>query len=444
MYMAELIKTTKHKYNICNTNKTKDINEWLSDYEESVTKYTNYIYSNEIVYNKKITNKSTKTKETKKFIFNLKNNQLEVPSVLNHKTIEFNTKLSARSLSSAITQSCGIVKGIVEHRKQLEDKLIYLKEKGYSTTYTEKLYQKQLTAKQPELKNINAEISSKNASFIYCSDNSFFNGWIKMYCLGDYRKEKNCKSILIPIKFTKYINKLIANGYEMMHSFLICKDHLEIRWKKTITLKTEGSTVGCDTGMLDVVSFSEDNVLDKSLIDNNEYNQSLKVISRKRKGSNAYKRALIHRDNILKSVINHCNFDGIMQLNIENNSTLKFGKKSSNYLGCHAYREIKNKLKNVCKLHGVRVKFTPPTYKSQRCSNTDCGWTQKSNRKGKVFTCKYCEFKIDSDKNSGRNQVIVLPYISWDIRNLKLNRKGFFWKPDGFYDKMGRSLESLV
>ena len=99
---------------------------------------------------------------------------------------------------------------------------------------------------------------------------------------------------------------------------------------------------------------------------------------------------------------------------------------------------IKEKLKNVCKEIGVRIIFTSPTYKSQRCSNAECGWTQKSNRKDKVFTCKVCKFKIDSDKNSGRNQIIILPYVPRDMRNLRLNLKGFFWKPDGFYDKDGK------
>ena len=440
--MAEVIKTTIHKYNICNDNKTKDINDFLKDYEKSVIEYTKYIYSNEIKYKKKVANKETKIKEIQEFTFNLSNNQLDAPSVLDHKIIDIHTRLSARSLSSAITQSCGIIKGIAEHRIQLENKIEYLKEKGWSKTYTEKLYQQQLTAKEPELKTINAELSSKNASFLSNNNNKFINGWIKMYCLGDYRKDRGCKSILIPIRFTKYIKDLIEEGYEMMGSFLICKDHVEIRWKKKAELKTEGSIVGCDTGILDVVSFSEDDILDRSLFQDDslfdEYNQSLKVIVRKRRGSNAYKRALINRNNILKCMINRCNFDGVKQLNVENNSTLKYGKKSSRYLGCHVFGEIKEKLKNVCKEIGVRIIFTSPTYKSQRCSNAECGWTQKSNRKDKVFTCKVCKFKIDSDKNSGRNQIIILPYVPRDMRNLRLNLKGFFWKPDGFYDKDGK------
>jgi len=61
-----------------------------------------------------------------------------------------------------------------------------------------------------------------------------------------------------------------------------------------------------------------------------------------------------------------------------------------------------------------------------------------------VFTCKVCGFIIDADKNSSRNQTVILPYISKNIRDLKLNRKGFFWNPEGIYDRSGRSLESLL
>jgi putative transposase len=330
-----------------------------------------------------------------------------------------------------MTQACGIVKGIANSIKKLQDKLEYLKEKGYSTKNTEELLEKKLNAKEPELKNVKAELSSKCAEFLD-KDDSFFNGFLKLSSLGI------CESFFMPIKFSKHTENLMKKGFERMNSFLISSDKIEIRWKKTVERKENGKIVGCDTGIKDIATFSEDDVLSSD----SGYDRILNKIARKRRNSKNYKNALIERDNYIRFILNGCNLSEIKQLNIENNSSLKYGKRSSKKLGSHAYGIIKEKLERICEEQGVLVKFTPSTYRSQRCSA--CGWTQKSNRKAKIFSCKSCHYHSDSDRNSSRNQLVILPYIASNVRELSLNRKGFFWNPSGLYDKAGRSLESLV
>lgn len=44
---------------------------------------------------------------------------------------------------------------------------------------------------------------------------------------------------------------------------------------------------------------------------------------------------------------------------------------------------------------------------------------------------------MDSDLNAARNHEQELPSIPKQLRNLKLNLKGFFWKTNGFWSLSG-------
>jgi transposase len=66
-----------------------------------------------------------------------------------------------------------------------------------------------------------------------------------------------------------------------------------------------------------------------------------------------------------------------------------------------------------------------PVYTSQRCSK--CGWTCKSNRKGKKFVCIKCESVFDADYNASLNISFDLPEISKAEQLKHNNRKGFYW-----------------
>ena len=68
---------------------------------------------------------------------------------------------------------------------------------------------------------------------------------------------------------------------------------------------------------------------------------------------------------------------------------------------------------------------------SQRCSQ--CGYTHKSNRKGKTFKCLHCDFIGDSDLNAASNHAIELfelPILVWQQH---INRTtGFYWFVDKY------------
>jgi hypothetical protein len=52
---------------------------------------------------------------------------------------------------------------------------------------------------------------------------------------------------------------------------------------------------------------------------------------------------------------------------------------------------------------------------------------------GKEYICKGCGNKIDSDLNSAINHEKELPEIPFEIRQRKINMKGFYWKETGIY-----------
>jgi transposase len=86
-------------------------------------------------------------------------------------------------------------------------------------------------------------------------------------------------------------------------------------------------------------------------------------------------------------------------------------------------------LESKCEEQGVLVTKISPTYTSKRCSK--CGWTRRSNRNGKEFKCKSCDFTIDADLNASINIAANLKPIGYKKRHLHNIRTGFFWIEDG-------------
>jgi predicted RNA-binding Zn-ribbon protein involved in translation (DUF1610 family) len=81
--------------------------------------------------------------------------------------------------------------------------------------------------------------------------------------------------------------------------------------------------------------------------------------------------------------------------------------------------------------------FDSSTYHSQRCHV--CGLVLKSHRQSKAYSCTNCGWEGDADFNSACNHQQNLPDLT-DLRRLKLNRKGFFWKESGLFDLTGEEI----
>jgi transposase len=169
----------------------------------------------------------------------------------------------------------------------------------------------------------------------------------------------------------------------------------------------------------------------------------LNTVLKKKRGSNAFKRAKKHQENFINWSINHLNLDNVKQINLEEIWNIGYKNRTTIKLFHWQNTLIRDKIESVCEERGIRLIHQSSTYRSQRCSC--CGNVRKSNRKGKIYSCKHCGNIMDADLNAAKNHEISLPEIPYDLRSLNLNRRnGFMWKEDGFYDLDGRSLQSLL
>jgi len=416
----QLIRSSNHTIKFSNINKIDRLKDLKDEYDDAVRNYADYLWHNEIHWFS-----DTKDKNIE-HIFCLAEGMYDLGSCLDYKLVKFETRLSARALSFAMNQAVGIVRSHSNKIIKMNEKLDWMEQNNKTEAKIEKYKERIQRIKQVEsidMKNINMELSSKCCEFI--ADERHFNGWIKLKYLG-----KDFEDILIPIKFHQHSNKL-KEEFEMMTSFLISTDSINIRWTKDKAhKKSEGLVVGGDPGVNRICTFSH---LQQE--DNTEYTDCLKKITRKRKNSGNYKKAIAQRGNIVNEFINNIDFTDVKQINLEDNSTIHYKNYSGQNLSHYAYGEIKNKINSVAAEQGVLVSLQSSFYKSQRCSK--CGWVQKSNRNGKKFCCKKCGLHLDADFNSSINQTCKLTLLPLAVKEMKLNIRGFFWNSNGVFDESG-------
>jgi transposase len=415
----KIIRTSRHNLSYSNIAKSTNLNNFINEYTNAVRIYTDYIWNNDIHWTS--THKHEDEDIILHHLFSLEKESYECSSFLDYKIITFSTKLSARALSSAITQACGIIKAHSNKLQKMLNKLNWLTQTGKSEKSIEKYKERIHNIKKTEsieLKNIYPELSSKCCEFI--SDNRHFNGWIHLKSIGE-----EFGHIYLPVNFHKHSNKLM-NSFDMMTSFLIYPTYVDIRWEKPVIMRKSGITVGADPGINRLCSFSH---IENQ--DSDDYKNCLNKISKKRKNSNSYKKAIKYRKIIVNNFINNIDLSDVKEINFEDNSTIHHKNYKGRFLSHYAYAEIKQKIETIAIENGVRFQLQGNVYKSQRCSN--CGWTQKSNRDNTLFICKHCGLTIDADFNASINQTHKLAAIPSGLRVLNLGKLGFFWKPQGLF-----------
>lgn len=77
------------------------------------------------------------------------------------------------------------------------------------------------------------------------------------------------------------------------------------------------------------------------------------------------------------------------------------GRKLNRMLGMWSYSKLLTLLTYKAENIGKRVVQVNPSYTSQRCS--ECGYTDRNNRRGLQFKCKQCGFELNADLNAARN-----------------------------------------
>jgi len=411
----KVIRSSRHFYHQNNKIKTQLISDFLDEYHVAMQKYINFIWQNPLPW---------QTSKGEDRLLDIQNLILDCPSVYDYQITTFQTNLSARALSSAITQSLSVVKSKTNDVRKRKYALQKATEEHKSDKIIKKLQEKlEKSIEKLQKPNIGyynkAELSSKNVTVEISKTAKHFEYWLKFSSLGTN------EPFVIPVVLHKQDLRLMGKQMKIKGSFLIGRDYCEIRYDKEVEKREKGETIGCDTGIKTVAYFShQENETDR--INGLTYEDTVERCARQKKGSKNFQQAMACRKNVINALINLVNFDNVKQINLEDNQNLKQGKRLKRYLQHHAYGEIKQKLEQVAEELGVQVKMQTSNYKSQRCS--DCGWTQESNRDRKKFECKRCGFAADADYNASENNRSKLCWLDMSlISKQKLNITGFEW-----------------
>ena len=428
------IRTSKHSIKFSNTNKLTNLDILISEYRRCLTHLVSYIWNNGYSYTSKGNIKT----------FNIQSNQLDCPSMLTSDVItksKLETFLTGRALKCCLTQAAGMIKAATLKQKK---RLYFLEQEKLKGTPRSKRKQfiKKLKCNIPQIPNCdNAKLELNSiCSNLKVEKDKHFDSFLRLTSIT-----KNKMDIKIPIQHNRHSLKLQSKG-KMLNSFLIGNDIINIRWElPSIKEKQEGIIVGADQGKKDVLTLSNGTVTSKTDCHGHSLDSIILKVSKKKKGSNAFRKAKTHQKNFVNWSINNLNLKEIKQINLEKIWNIGYKNPRSRLMSHWCNTIIRDKIQTKCENEGVRFTLQSCTYRSQRCSNPKCGYVNKLNRKGKAFICRHCGNTMDADLNASSNHVAELPEIPYRLRQLKLNHtKGFFWKPEGFFDSTGRSLQSLL
>jgi len=402
-----MIRTTNHSLKFSNTNKLSKLSEFIGEYRRVSILILDQIWENGYKWNVK----------DKECVFNINENKLEHPKFIDYNHFDIETTLSARALSSLVTQLCGVIGASVEKQR----KRLYQWEKTPNPQLEKKIYQN--IPQKPDISKLNPELSSK------CIDieevEGEFNYFVRLKSIG-----KEFGFIKLPVKLHKHNKKY--KSWNLKNSFLINENWVNFRWETKVETKKEGIVVGCDQGKKDVVTLSNGMVPPKTNSHGKSLDSIMLSLSKCKKGSKRFGRKQEERKNFINWSINQLNLNEVKQVNLEKVWNIGFKNKTSRLMSHWTNTLIRDKIKNECELLGVQVKEQSCTYRSQRCSS--CGMVRKSQRKGKLYKCKECGNEVDSDLNAALNHEVELPDIPWELRREQRNRKGFYWLESGFFD----------
>lgn len=389
-----MIKSTKTSLKFANKHKQNELKEFISAYRDLLSQFVDIMW------------------------------EMEDVKPLADKTItsQIHTKLSARITQCAGKQASAIVRGTKKKqskRKYVIDRLNaegkFKKARKLQRVYDE------VSITKPRLDRIEPELDSRFVA-IDLDNATSFDGWLTLSSLGDKQK------FILPFKKSRHFNKMLRRG-TLKAGVRISNSNITFMFDlPEVETKEVGATIGIDIGMKTVLSCSDDYISQKNK-HGHDLDTITTIISRKKKGSKAFVKADAHRTNYINWTVNRLSLYNVQQVNLEDIKYLRYKSKRSRKLGHWTYTKIFDKLESRCSEQGVLVRKVNPTYTSQRCSS--CGWTRKSNRKGKMFKCGHCNFTLDSDLNASRNIALPLPPIWKKQRLQKLNREGFYWLVPG-------------
>lgn len=359
---------------------------------------------------------------------------LDCPKFVDYRKFNIKTELSARMLRSLSTHVCAVLSAATEKRRKLNWKLSQPASEKYPAM-SEKRRGKMLRATRP-LKPCFQKAPMRLDTL--CSDvkDGEKRGFLQLKTLG-----KKWGKIRLPFCYNRVSSKWGEIGKRLSG---IEVTNRTVRFSYEIVRKAkrkEGDPIGVDQGLLTVASMSDGSTTPAKCPHGHSLSSVLDRLSRRKKGSKNFRKAQDHRDNFIRWSINHTNLRNAPEVRLEKIWNIGYRSTKSRKLSHWTNTTIRDKIAAVCEEAEVPLILQDCTYRSQRCS--ECGWVRKSNRQGKLYVCNLCGLHRDADYNASCNHACDLPNVSWNLRSRKLNRKGFFWKSDGFTFQDGSLIESV-
>ena len=238
---------------------------------------------------------------------------------------------------------------------------------------------------------------------------NYFDMWIRLKSIGNH--------IFIKIPVNKHYHYNKFKDWNRKGSFrLYRKDgkfYIDILFEKPApSTKLIGKSKAIDIGYKKLIVSSDNERIGDTKI--------YEKIARKRQGSNAFKRALIERDEAINVACKSLDLKTTKTLyvedlkNVKRNSKGKIHKQFMNKLQRWSYPKVLSKLSMLCEEQRVSIIKIPPAYTSQRCSS--CGVICKTNRNGESYKCA-CGCSMDADLNAALNILHLGRYGSPAIQN---------------------------
>ena len=332
-------------------------------------------------------------------------------------------------LNACMLQACGkqalaIVRGTFQKQKQrlfIYNKLLTAGDIDKANKLKKKIDSANISC--PVLNKIVPIQLNENTCQIYLDNPNSFDGWLKIKSSRIVDRKFKKLFILVPFKRTKHFNKKFRDG-KLLKGVRISLNEISFCFEFQTQYKTKGETIGIDLGISDLYNCSDGQKSGK--LNGKDLAQIQKELSRKRKGSKAFSRKQKERENYIRWSIKQLDLSKVSLLRREDLKNIFKYRKTCRFMQAWAYAQIINYLENYCEEQNVSVLPIKPSYTSQRCFQ--CGWVQKSNRKGKVFKCKGCGYTADADYNASCNISLSLQALPASLRQTKANIKGFYWK----------------
>ena len=414
-----IVRTSPVLLSKANKGKLVTLHQFLEEYRKVVQRTIDHAWDNRLVFGERI--------------LDIQNDRLELPSFLPVACLpEMDTPLSGRAIKCATTQAMSMLKAALKRR--VKD-IAWLSKLDGAPAPRILMQRLSRPLVKPSAAGVSAELNSICAKLVWTSETSF-DGWLVLSSLG-----KPFGKLQLPVNRHRHLNRL-AVGTQLT-SLLISETRADVRF--AMEPKTKSSlaarVVGADTGLKSVLSLSDGQTTPAQDCHGHSLQSICTTLSRKRKGSKAFRKAQDHRKNFINWSINSLNFSGIREIRLERVRNINYGRRASRLMQAWTNADIQRKVLMMAEDQNVSVKLQSSAYRSQRCSC--CGMVRKANRKGKVYSCKGCGFVCDADLNAARNHEQDLPPIpDAFFRTGKNTGKGFYWKSTGC--SLSSGVESAV